>query len=258
MNRPVRNEFFYAKCGCFGPALGGHGPGFPNLINTNVDFQELQSYFEYAFDKRISAFVNVPVRWINPDATGNNSGLGDVDFGAKFAFIYTCDTVASVQLRSYAPSGNAGAGLGTNHWTVEPKLLLWQRLSERLFLEAEVGDWIPIGGSDFAGNIIDYGIGLSFIAFDTGRFRAGPVLEFMGWTCLEGGEATSGPNGATIVTTTGGETIVNAKIGVRIGFGEAQQPGLLSKTDLYVGYSRALTGDVWYRDMWRVEFRVRF
>jgi len=28
--------------------------------------------------------------------------------------------------------------------------------------------------------------------------------------------------------------------------------------DFYVGYGRALTGDVWYKNMLRVEVRVRF
>ena len=81
------------------------------------------------------------------------------------------------------------------------------------------------------------------------------MLEFIGWTCLEGGEFAL-PQG--VVHNTAGETIVNGKIGVRIGFGQASQPGLLSNSDHYVGYSRALTGDVWYKDLWRVEYRIRF
>ena len=55
-----------------------------------------------------------------------------------------------------------------------------------------------------------------------------------------------------------GDTIVNAKVGVRFGFGSLQEQGLLSRSDLYVGYGRALTGTVWYKDILRVEYRVRF
>ena len=33
---------------------------------------------------------------------------------------------------------------------------------------------------------------------------------------------------------------------------------LLSGTDLYVGYGRALTGEVWYKDIFRVELRIPF
>src|SRR5262249_51538720 len=151
--------------------------------------------------------------------------------------------------------------LGNNHWTVEPSLLLWQKLSERLYLQAQVGDWIPIGGTDFAGQVIDYGFNLSWVALDTGTFRVIPVVETIGWTCLEGGE-TALPEGAPRASpglhNPAGETIVNAKVGVRFGFGQLNQPGLLSNSDLYVGYARALTGDVWYKDMSRIEYRLRF
>ena len=30
------------------------------------------------------------------------------------------------------------------------------------------------------------------------------------------------------------------------------------QSDVYVGYGRALTGDVWYKDMVRVEYRLHF
>ena len=55
-----------------------------------------------------------------------------------------------------------------------------------------------------------------------------------------------------------GDTIVNAKLGVRAGFGDRCDTGWLSRSDLYVGYGRALTGEVWYKDIVRAEFRVRF
>ena len=64
-NRPDRAEFFYAKCGCFAnpalvqpPQLDAHGPPLPG--ETSIDYQELTSTLEYAFDKRFSAFVNLP------------------------------------------------------------------------------------------------------------------------------------------------------------------------------------------------------
>jgi hypothetical protein len=46
-----------------------------------------------------------------------------------------------------------------------------------------------------------------------------------------------------------GDTIVNAKLGLRIGSGNA---------DFYASYGRALTGDVWYKDIVRLEFRLGF
>jgi hypothetical protein len=47
-----------------------------------------------------------------------------------------------------------------------------------------------------------------------------------------------------------GDTIVNMKAGVRFFTGE--------HSNFYVGYGRALTGDVWYKDIIRVEMRLVF
>ena len=74
----------------------------------------------------------------------------------------------------------------------------------------------------------------------------------MGWTALGGLETTeAGARSAA------GDTIVNMKIGVRFGLGDYNQPGggsqLNDRVSLYAGYARALTGDVWYRDMFRLE-----
>jgi hypothetical protein len=83
-----------------------------------------------------------------------------------------------------------------------------------------------------------------------------PVVEVVGWTVLSGKELN--PDGL-VATGAAGDTIVNAKFGVRIGIGKAPPDSLIwSRSDLYVGYGRALTGEVWYKDMLRVEFRRFF
>ena len=66
------------------------------------------------------------------------------------------------------------------------------------------------------------------------------------------------PSTPMSLVNSAGKTIVNAKMGVRVGFGDLLETGWFSSSDLYVGYGRALTGDVWYRDILRVEYRVRF
>jgi len=45
---------------------------------------------------------------------------------------------------------------------------------------------------------------------------------------------------------------------VRGGFGCGWNSKLINNSDIYVGYGRALTGDVWYRDIVRLEYRLRF
>jgi hypothetical protein len=102
--------------------------------------------------------------------------------------------------------------------------------------------------SDFAGQVLRYGVGLSFLAYESCRFQFAPITEVVGWTVLNGKEFT--PDGAGVVKDAAGDTIVNAKFGTRVLFGD--------HSDLYLGYGRALTGTVWYKDIIRAEFRYRF
>jgi hypothetical protein len=249
-NRPDRAEFFYPKCGCF----GGSAPG-PKLPETSVDYQEVSTYLEYAPSCRFSGFIEVPVRFINPEVNRDFTGIGDINVGSKLALISSDDTVLTFQGRVYVPTGNAREGLGTHHPSLEPALLLYQRLADRLALQAEFRDWIPIGGTDFQGNVLRYGVALNYLALNGHQFRVIPVSELVGWTVLSGKEL-DGLTGATMDAT--GDTIVNAKFGVRLGFGSLEQRGLLSQSELYVGYGRALTGAVWYKDILRVEYRLKF
>jgi hypothetical protein len=271
-NRPDRAEFFYPECGCNN---GGHGPG-PNKPETSVDYQDISSYLEIALNNRFSGFVEVPVRFLNPEQNDNATGLGDMNAGAKFAVIATEDTYLTGQLRVYFPTGDASRGLGNSHTALEPGVLGHTQM-DRLALDAELRDWIPLNtgnefmGNQFAGNVLRYGVGVSYLALNNPRFRVIPVVEFVGWTVLSGQEteiASAGaanlllmgasPDGLAAVRDASGDTIVNAKVGVRFGFGDLQETGFLSGSDLYVGYGRALTGDVWYKDILRVEYRLRF
>jgi hypothetical protein len=137
---------------------------------------------------------------------------------------------------------------------VEPGLLYYQRLSSRLFFEGEILDFIPVASADdFAGNVLQWGGALSYLIYNQPNFRVAPVTELVGWNVLSGKElADSGPVSAA------GDTIVNAKFGVRVGFGQLVQPGFINRADVYVGYGRALTGEVWYKNMFRSELRLRF
>jgi hypothetical protein len=54
-----------------------------------------------------------------------------------------------------------------------------------------------------------------------------------------------------------GDTIVNAKIGARLGFGKKLDVGL-SRSNFYIGYGHHLTGNVWYTDIIRAEYQYNF
>lgn len=259
-NRPDRAEYFYAKCGCFAnqqaagrffdPSAAG-----PPLPESSVDYQDISAYLEVAGrGGRLSGFVELPVRFLNPELNDNVTGLADMNFGFKYAFISNECRVLTFQGRAYMPTGEADRGLGNDHVSLEPSLLYATSLSDRLILFGNFGVWIPIDGSDYAGNILRYGVGASYTAIDNGRISVSPVIEMLGWTVLDGLETVNG-----IPTDASGDTIINAKFGVRFGLGgNCGGNGRIGSPDLYIGYGRALTGEVWYQDIVRVELRMPF
>ena len=114
-----------------------------------------------------------------------------------------------------------------------------------LTVESELRLWVPIGGTDFAGEVLRYGVGLSYGLWQTCSFQIRPVAEVVGWTVLSGKESS-----AQLIQDAAGDTIVNAKLGMRMGYSDV--------SDFYVGYGRPLTGEVWYKDIVRMEWRLRF
>lgn len=243
---PDRAEFFYGTWAAATPGAPG-----PPLRERNVDYQDLVAYVEYAPRENFSVFADFPVRFLNPEINDNTGGIADMTAGVKWAVAHDACSVTTLQLKTYIPTGDADRGLGTDHVSLEPGLLLLRRLSERFILEAEIRDWIPIDGTDgFAGNVLRYGAGLSFLARQSCCFSARPVVEAVGWTVLNGRKTH-----VDGIFEAEGDTIVNLKAGVRFNFGSGNHlyaPG----RSLYVGYGRALTGDVWYGDILRVELRL--
>jgi hypothetical protein len=86
------------------------------------------------------------------------------------------------QFRTYALTGDADRGPGTNHVSLEPGLLLLRQLGGGLALEGEFRAWVPVGGTDFAGNILRAGLGVSYTVPYGESIRQSPMLELVGWT----------------------------------------------------------------------------
>jgi hypothetical protein len=264
-NRPDRAEFFYAQCGC----NGGNAPGPKPGLVTNLNFQQLYMRAEYAPVRRFSAFFELPVRWVQPQtfAPGttpgfpDQAGLSDVQAGLKFAALATHERYLTFQFLADFPSGDSSKGLGTNHYSIGPSLLFFQKVTDRFSIEAQVGDWHPIGGSSavvngatrgFAGDVFNYGFGPSYELYRSERVRVAPVIEIVGWSVLGGLET----NGDLINTLSGpivhsdGTNIVNVKIGVRTSIGD--------HNSFYVGYGQAVTHELWYKHIVRLEYRYAF
>jgi hypothetical protein len=272
---PDRSEFFYAKCACYrglqnlippayDPHAPGPGPGVPKAVN----YQQLYMNAEYSPIRRFSAFLEVPVRWLQPQGFlaippfpgfSNQAGLSDVTAGFKFAAIASEGTYFTFQFKSYFPSGDASKGLGTNHYSIEPSLLLYHKLSSRFTIEGQVGDWHPIGGSagvptagseGFAGDVFFYGIGPSYKLYRGRRVGVAPVVELFGWHVISGFQTQPGGPVDGAAAEVGGLNIVNIKVGVRTSIG--------FHNSFYVGFGQALTHDDWYKHIVRLEYRYTF
>jgi hypothetical protein len=262
---PDRAEFFYAKCGCYrdlpatNPAFDPNSPGPRPGAANDIQFQQLFLEGEIAVAPQLSLLANVPLRWLQPQSfipgTGgsfpNQSGLSDIRAGAKFAFVDSATTTATVKAQFYFPSGESEKGLGTNHTSFEPSFLMWNELAPKVTLESQFGVWLPIGGADpvptnadghFAGRLFYYGIGPSFTVYETTRTRLAPVIELVGWHVQDGNQTADDPDAE-------GTNIVNLKVGARF---------VVDRGSFYVGWGHALTDAAWYTDIVRVEYRFSF
>lgn len=238
--QPTRAEFFYAKPG---PA----GPGLPRP-EPSTDYQEIFGYLEGAVNERLSVFVDVPYRFLNPEVNLNANDFSDLSGGFKYAFVYEKDLVATFQLRTYVPTGDSRRGLGTNHTSIEPGVLLYAPLMDKLALLGELRLWVPINGTDFSGQLVRYGAGAQYCLYDSPAVQFTPVVELVGWTALSGLTGVVPPIGTPSVVDASGQTVFNVKAGARIGLGE--------HLDFYAGYGRPLTANRWYENTFRIEMRL--
>jgi hypothetical protein len=269
VDRPDRAEFFYAKCGCYNdPSLGAlydpNAPGPRPGVPTDLNFQQFYVQAEYAVSPRVSILGELPLRWLQPQGFvgggpgfSSSSGLGDLKTGAKFAVSATNARVASVQVQLFLPSGDSEKGLGTNHASLEPAFLIYQRATERVVIEGELSVRFPLGGSapvpttadgKFAGNVLFYGIGPSVEVYRGRGFSVSPVIELTGWSVMSGVVTTVPDPG--VHADASGTNIVNLKFGGRIGWKD--------HGSFYIGYGKALTDAKWYDDILRFEYRYSF
>jgi hypothetical protein len=243
INQPNRAEFLWG----WPPP---QGPG-PSLDETNVDYQRLSFYFEQVFSEHWSWFVEAPVLFSQAEVNSDADGFSDLQAGVKWNLVRQWDRLLTLQLRTYVPTGKAADGLGSGHVTLEPGLLYFSQPAADWTLEGELRAWIPVDATPLRhGNILRYGLGASYHWGDLGCLQVRPVVEFVGWTVLDGQSRFATGPGTFLVEDADGQTIVNGKYGLRLGTGQGR--------DLYIGYGHALTSNRWYRDIVRLEWRIDY
>lgn len=270
-----------------------YGVGLTNTI-AKLGFQEYHFKLEYAFAGRFSAFIDTPIRTLAPEvsfacmpectaqsrlqtlvptANVGFTGLSDLRAGFKLGLLNRAGKQVTFQLSTSIPTGDTSQGLGTGHNTVEPYLLYAQRLSDRFDIFGELGDTHPIGGAtsfvydpyrsateqNFAGDVVNYGLGASYGMLQHSRVRISPVVELVGWK-VTGGLATvvaPGPTGQPVAyevpadtSPAFGSNIVNVKAGWRTSWGE--------HNSIYTGVGVQLSHTGWYHELLRIEYRYVF
>src|SRR5690606_7297138 len=88
-------------------------------------------------------------------------GAGDMRYGMKVCTWSSDDIIATFLLRLYQPTA-VSESLGTSHWSIEPGILASYRIHPMIHLEGEIRYWYPLDGSDFAGEVLRYGLGVSY------------------------------------------------------------------------------------------------
>src|SRR5262249_45215343 len=146
-------------------------------------------YLEKTLGPCWSVFVEGGARALNPDLNANSTGLGDANLGFKYAFLADESEIWTFQLRAYLPTGAASRGLCTHHISLEAAVLGFGRLAPNLGLAAELRYWQPVDGTDFAGPIVRYGLGLRYDVWQSAEWRLAPTLEAIGWSVLDGKES---------------------------------------------------------------------
>ncbi len=258
----------------------------PEQLPNHLNFQQPSAYLEFAWNNLVSVFAEVPFRIVhfgsiqedlrselgpngkplfpeprseNTESQNQNSGgLSDINIGAKVVLFTDGTQYLTFQWRTYLRTGDPALGLGTGHVSLEPGLLMNKFLTDRLIVFGQILDWIPVSTGPEAGNVLTYGLGAGYTVYQRDQFRIIPITEFVGWSILHGFASTFGPinvlapPGLLLPTThgvenVGGETIINAKVGVRTYFGNG--------SDMYLGWGHSLTEDRWYRNIFRAEYR---
>jgi hypothetical protein len=147
------------------------------------------------------------------------------------------------------PTGNFTKGIGTGHVSLEPSLLGSLKLTPDTYLQAQVAEWIPLGGdTNYQGAILHYHLSANQVLW-----RLLPdvpligTLEFNGYS-FQNGQFTDPVLGA--FQQSSGDTYLSLGPGLRMV--------VCNKIDFGLGTAFAV-GDHHGPGQWyRAEFRWRF
>jgi len=256
MTHPDRNQYF----------LKTTNPKFPITLPSGVHTRAAgrfsmdpsmnlsQLYFyQEAATQRASFFVEVPYRQINPIYSPTQAGFADMNLGSKALLFDTEMLQVTFQFRTFLPTGNAQSGLGTAHVSLDPSLLASLKLAPDTFLQIQVGNWIPLGGtSNIAGGmaywLMSFNQVLAYITPDSPLIG---TFEMDGWSFQNGGYSRFfAPTGTHNYVSQSGDSYFNIGPGLR--------QSICNKVDFGGAITWATTTNHWADPWFRFEMRFLF
>lgn len=232
-----RAEYFWARSGVLGPA-----------VVPEFNYHELSMYTEVA-KGGFSFFTSLPYRSLYLRDAGHEAGFADMRIGTKSLVHDSPLLQIAFQMTTHIPSAQSIKGLGTAHVSLEPALLVGMRLSRHSFLQAQVAQWIPIGGDpDYAGSLARWGISWNRLAWQLDETTQMTTnLEVFGWSFQDGAytDPILGP-----FQKASNETYVYLGPGCRLL--------ICNKWELGVGGAFALSDRHFAESLIRSEFTMRF
>jgi hypothetical protein len=110
--------------------------------------------------------VTVPYLRVDPEPGIPASGFGDMTIGTK-AMLFDCELVQiTFEMNTTMPAGNFHKGLGNGHVSLEPELVVGLKLAKDTYVQAQLGEWIPIAGDqNYMGSILEFHLSLNQVLF---------------------------------------------------------------------------------------------
>lgn len=243
LQRMDRAEYFWARADS-----NGLGPDpTPQTSFTGLDYDELTHYIEAAHGP-IGVWFEYSYRSLDVDGQ-HFAGFGDMSVGTKTLLYDTELLQIAMQFRTFIPQGASREGLGTGHASLEPSLIFGLNVSPVSFLQAQVGEWIPLGGdTDYAGSLLHYSMAYNHILY--APHPCVPIIgtmEVTGWS-FQDGEFTDPVLGA--LQPASRDTYLHGATGIRLF--------ICDKVDFGTGASFPLTDTGWQETWLRSEMRFRF
>jgi hypothetical protein len=262
MTLPDRNEYFYKFKGSPPPGFGSKSGTPPTRLfvvngtrfqaDPSLNYNQLYLYQEAAA-ARGSFFFEIPYRQISPLFGPSSAGFSDIRLGTK-ALLFDCELLQlTFQFKTYLPSGNAMAGLGTGHVSLEPSLLLALRLAQDTYFQAQLAQWVPLGGTpNIAGGILNWNFSLNQVLY-----WCTPNSPLIGTLEMNGASFQNGGATNPIVTP-----ITPGRIGsggiTYYSIGPGLRQSICNNLDFGGAFLWSTTDNHWADPLFRIEVRFLY